>query len=59
MKRPSPLDAGFDRWLNRRLHELYDPVLAEPVPDAIASLLEGFDRKPEGGNGKREPRDEG
>jgi hypothetical protein len=59
MRRPSPLDAGFDRWLNRRLHELYDPVLEEPVPDAITSLLEGFDRKPGGGNGKDEPRDEG
>jgi hypothetical protein len=59
MRRPSPLDAGFDRWLNRRLHELYDPVLEEPVPDTITSLLEGFDRKPEAGNGKDEPRDEG
>ena len=62
MKRPSPLDAGFDRWLNRRLHELYDPVLQEPVPDVFLSLLEGFECKPESGDGedrKDEPRDEG
>jgi hypothetical protein len=58
MKRRSLLDAGFDRWLNRRLHELYDPVLEEPVPEGIASLLEGFDRKPDGGD-EDEPRDEG
>src|ERR671932_1360697 len=52
MRRPSPLDAGFDRWLNRRLHELYDPVLQEPVPDVFLSLLEGFECKPESGNGE-------
>ena len=57
MKRRSLLDAGFDRWLNRRLHELYDPVLEEPVPDSITSLLEAFDHKPEG-DAKDEPQDE-
>ncbi len=28
-------DQGFDRWLNRQLHRLYDPVLSEDVPDEI------------------------
>jgi hypothetical protein len=37
---PAP---GFDRWLNRQLHRLYDPVLAEPVPDEIMRLLHRFD----------------
>jgi Anti-sigma factor NepR len=37
------LDRGFDRWLNRQLHRLYDPVLSEAVPDEIMRLLERFD----------------
>jgi len=40
------VERGFDRWLNRQLHRLYDPVLAEPVPDDLLRLLEGFDPKP-------------
>jgi hypothetical protein len=58
MKRRSLLDAGFDRWLHRRLHELYDPVLEEPVPEIFTSLIEAFDRKPDGDD-KDEPRGEG
>ena len=27
------LERGFDRWLNRQLHRIYDPVLSEAVPD--------------------------
>lgn len=56
MKRRSMLEAGFDRWLNRQLHEIYDPVLNEAVPDEIASLLDQFDPKPDG---KDEPPEEG
>ena len=37
------LERGFDRWLNRQLHRLYDPVLTEAVPDEIMRLLERFD----------------
>ena len=37
------LNRGFDRWLNRQLHRLYDPVLSESVPDEIMRLLERFD----------------
>ena len=48
MKRRSSLEAGFDRWLNRQLHEIYDPVLNEAIPDEIASLLDQFERKPDG-----------
>jgi hypothetical protein len=46
MKRRSSLDAGFDRYLSRQLHEIYDPVLNEAIPDEIASLLEQFDQRP-------------
>jgi hypothetical protein len=33
-------DASFDRWLRRELTRLYDPVLHEPVPEALRRLLE-------------------
>ncbi len=37
------LEQGFERWLNRQLHHLYDPVLSETVPDEILRLLQQFD----------------
>ena len=30
----------FDRWLRRELARLYDPVLHEPVPEHLRTLLE-------------------
>lgn len=41
----SALDAGFDRWLSRQLHQMYDPVLGEPLPAELAELLSGFDER--------------
>ena len=40
-------ERGFDHWLNRQLHRLYDPVLAEAVPDEILRLLQQFDERPD------------
>jgi hypothetical protein len=40
-----PLDAGFDRWLDRQLHKIYDPVLNENVPDDLLRLLEKFEER--------------
>lgn len=40
------LERGFDRWLNRQLHRIYDPVLNEAVPDEIMRLLEEFEAAP-------------
>lgn len=40
-------ERGFDHWLNRQLHRLYDPVLAEAVPDEILRLLQEFDERPD------------
>lgn len=57
---PQPDDVsserGFERWLNRQLHRLYDPVLSEAVPDEIMRLLDQFDErpKPPGPNGSDE-----
>jgi hypothetical protein len=48
---PSSEDRGFDRWLNRQLHKLYDPVLGEEIPDELSRLLEEFDQRPNGNNG--------
>lgn len=47
-KRPrksAPSEPGFDRWLGRQLHRIYDPVLHEPVPDEFLRLLEGFETR--------------
>ena len=37
-------DAAFDIWLNRGLHELFDVVANEPVPEELLKLIEE-DRK--------------
>lgn len=39
------VERGFDRWLNRQLHRIYDPVLGEPVPEEMLRLLEQFGSK--------------
>jgi hypothetical protein len=41
------VERGFDRWLNRQLHRIYDPVLGEPVPDEMLRLLDQFGPKPQ------------
>lgn len=46
LRRRSALEAGFDRWLDRQLHKIYDPVLDENVPDDLKKLLEKFDERP-------------
>jgi hypothetical protein len=46
---PVPVDRGFDRWLNRQLHRLYDPVLEEQIPDELARLLEQFEQRTKDG----------
>jgi hypothetical protein len=61
--RRGPLDAGFERWLDRQLHDLYDPILNEPIPDDLARLLDRFDSRPDGqqgpaGQSGRKPDDE-
>ena len=42
-KRRSAKDAGFDRWLGRQLHAIYDPVLEEELPERLLKLLDGFE----------------
>lgn len=44
-RRKSAIDGGFDHWLDRQLHKIYDPVLDERIPDDLARLLEGFAKR--------------
>ena len=37
-------DAAFDLWLQRGLHQLFDDVAQEPIPDELLRLIEE-DRK--------------
>lgn len=38
----SPRRAGqpLDDWLHRQLHEMYDSITKEPLPDDLLSLIE-------------------
>jgi hypothetical protein len=33
-------DDAFDLWLQRGLHQLYDDVASEPIPDALLRLIQ-------------------
>jgi hypothetical protein len=35
-----PSHDGFDRWLDRNLHRLFDRVATEPLPDDLLKLLD-------------------
>lgn len=34
------VDRAFDLWLTRGLHQLYDQVAKEPLPDELLKLIE-------------------
>lgn len=50
-KKPQPdsqsraTDSAFDIWLNRGLHQLFDDVTKEPVPDALLKLIQDDKKK--------------
>ncbi len=37
-------EAAFDLWLQKGLHDIYDKVASEPIPDELLRLIEE-DRK--------------
>ena len=37
---PSQGPQPFDHWLRKQLHELYDSVAKEPLPDDLARLID-------------------
>ncbi len=38
-------DRAFDIWLNRGLHQLFDDVTQEPVPDVLMKIIKDEDKK--------------
>jgi len=34
------VDNAFDLWLRRGLHQLYDTVAKEPIPEALLRMIE-------------------
>ncbi len=43
-KKPRKTEAAFDLWLQKGLHDMFDNVAREPVPDELLRLIEE-DRK--------------
>lgn len=39
-RKASVPNAGFDAWLRRGLHELFDDVAREPIPPELLRLIE-------------------
>lgn len=39
--------AAFDTWLERKLHEMFDSVTAEPIPDDLLKVIAELDRAPD------------
>lgn len=37
---PDKADGAFDVWLTRGLHQLFDDIAREPVPDELLRLIE-------------------
>jgi len=45
----------FDHWLHKQLHELYDSITKEPLPDDLVKLIDkdaGPEPKPAPAGGK-------
>ena len=40
--------AAFDTWLERKLHEMFDSVTAEPIPDDLLKVIAELDKQTEG-----------
>ena len=45
------VDRAFDLWLQRGLHQLYDSVAKEPLPDELLRLIEEDRTGRSGGGG--------
>lgn len=44
------LDPGFDRWLSRQLHNMYDQVLDEDIPEDLIDLIRDYPSEPRPGD---------
>ncbi len=43
--RPTTDSQGFDHWLERKLHKMFDSVASEPIPEDIMDLINRLDEK--------------
>ena len=43
-KKPRKTEAAFDLWLQKGLHDIFDNVAREPIPEELLRLIEE-DRK--------------
>jgi hypothetical protein len=39
-REPAPRVESFDRWLHEQLHDMYDAVAREPLPDDLMTLID-------------------
>jgi hypothetical protein len=37
--------AAFDTWLERKLHEMFDSVTVEPIPDDLLKVIAELDKQ--------------
>jgi hypothetical protein len=44
-KAPAPQSAAFDLWLQRGLHQMFDDVASEPIPEELLKLIENDRQK--------------
>ena len=44
LKKPRKTEAAFDLWLQKGLHDIFDNVAREPIPEELLRLIEE-DRK--------------
>jgi len=44
-RRKRQFDIAFSTWLERGLHQLYDHVAYEPIPDALLKVIEAHRNK--------------
>ena len=51
------MDQPFDHWLHKQLHEMYDAIAKEPLPDDLLRLIDrdksGEAAKPLSAEGKK------
>ncbi|MBY0511276.1 MAG: hypothetical protein K2P94_14130, partial [Rhodospirillaceae bacterium] len=45
------MNPAFDSWLEDKLHNMFDSVAAEPLPQDLLKLLDELDKKTGLGNG--------
>jgi len=53
------MDQPFDHWLHKQLHEMYDAIAKEPLPDDLMRLIDQDAKSDAAASGKPAPGGEG